>query len=66
MKIKTSLRYETEHATLRGVGSVVDFWPIRVVVIGNESSDKRQLASDWRKVGNDFRKVIQQATNERG
>lgn len=66
MKIKAPLRYETEHATLRGMMGAVDFWPNRVVVIGNESSDKRQLASDWRKVGNDFRKVIQQATNERG
>lgn len=58
MKIKAAVRFDTSRSTWRGMSTVVDFWPNRVVYLGSLSTDREQLAGDWRQVGQDLRTVI--------
>lgn len=52
------MRLTTAGAALRGAGSVVDFWPMRAIHLGGQSSDADRLAGDWHAVGDDVRSAM--------
>lgn len=62
MKIKTAISFDTNHAIRRGLGSVVELWPNRVAVIGDQESDRKRLMGDWVRLSKDIARVYARET----
>jgi len=65
MKVKTAINHDTKHASVRGIASVTDFWPQRVITIGNPTTDRKKLAGDWVRVGEDISNAFTRVVNGR-
>lgn len=63
LKVKSAIIHNTSRSTVRGIGSVFEFWPNRVIMLGGQNQDRERLAEDWKQVGNDIRKSLNMVIN---
>ncbi len=57
LALKRRLHAHAGAFVLQGMGTVLQLWPTRNIVFGDQLRDGRRLASDWAVVGSEIRKA---------